>query len=139
MGIPPQPWQLKTFEDKYTPYFRPTHALPVPGFHATPTLTNTKAFPPERRPTSVSDRLQSATNTCKADCRKKTTPGMGNATKVLDIWSELYRPKKPVVSPSNPCLSKLSTLTPKTETNLPCRPPHGPLPQPKTSLEDRLR
>ena len=102
MGIPPQPWQLKTSEDKYTPYFRPTHALPVPGFYATPNLTNTKAFPPERRPTSVSERLQSAADHCKANYRKKPTPGMGNAAKVLDTWSELYRPKKPVVSLSPP-------------------------------------
>lgn len=96
MGIPPQPWQLKTFEDKYTPYFRPTHALPVPGFYATPTLTNTKAFPPERRPISLSKRLQSATNPHNADHPKSPPPSMGTATEVLDIWSELYRPKQPV-------------------------------------------
>ena len=102
MGIPPQPWQLKTFGNKYTPYFRPTHALPVPGFYATPTLTNTEAFPPERRPPSVSGRFQLATDNCKVDYHKKTTPGMGTATQVLEAWSELYRPKQPIVSPSNP-------------------------------------
>lgn len=113
MGIPPQPWQLKTFEDKYTPYFRPTHALPVPGFYATPTLTNTKAFPPERRPTSISERLRPAPDTRKADSPKKTKNGMGTATNVLDIWSELYRPKQPIVSPSIPShLSQPPTLTP---------------------------
>lgn len=111
MGIPPQPWQLKTFEDKYTPYFRPTHALPVPGFYATPTLTNTEAFPPERRPTSLHERLQLANNTCKAGYNRRTTPGMGTAADVLDIWSELYRPKLPIVSPS-PLTSQPSTLTP---------------------------
>ena len=100
MGIPPQPWQLKTFENKYTPYFRPTHALPVPGFYATPTLTNTIAFPPERRPTSLLKHLQSATDPYKADRHNKTTPEMGTTTKVLDTWSELYRPKQPLVRPS---------------------------------------
>ena len=100
MGIPPQPWQLKTFENEYTPYFRPTHALPVPGFYATPTLTNTIAFPPERRPTSLLQHLQSATDPYKADRHKKPTFEMGTATKVLDTWSELYRPKPPVVRPS---------------------------------------
>lgn len=102
MGIPPQPWQLKTFEDKYTPYFRPTHALPVPGFYATPTLTNTKAFPPERRPTSIPEHLRPATDPYKVGYHKKSTPGMGTASDVLDTWSELYRPKQPIVSPSNP-------------------------------------
>ena len=38
-----------------------------------------------------------------------------------------------------PRLSEFSTLTPKTETNLPRRPTRGPLTKPKTSLEDRLR
>lgn len=128
MGIPPQPWQLKTFEDKYTPYFRPTHALPVPGFYATRTLTNTIAFPPERRPTSVSGRLQSATDTWKADYHKKTTPVMGNAAKVLDVWSELYRPKKPVVSPSHPTSQNPQHQHPNRNQPTPPRPPRSSLP-----------
>ena len=138
MGIPPQPWQLKTFEDKYTPYFRPTHALPVPGFYATPTLTNTEAFPPERRPTSIPERLRTATDPCYP---KKPTRGMGTAANVLDVWSELYRPKLPIVSPSTPShSSEHSPLTPlpPLETNLHAQPTHSPLSQPKTSLENRL-